>query len=105
LVVIPEGDLLLFVVLAISFLTFRPEIACQAPQPYNQFRINNILMEKSTTPTAIIETEGKKSRKARLKNLGFLTLTQPNEDFTSRGLDCKDFRTAQQRSPGLNHLQ
>jgi hypothetical protein len=31
LVVIPERDLLLFVLLAISFLIFSPKIACQAP--------------------------------------------------------------------------
>jgi hypothetical protein len=72
LVVIPEGDLLLFVALTISFLIFSPKIACQAPSPSNQRIINNIQMKKSSTPTAIIETEGKKSRKARSMNLGFL---------------------------------
>jgi hypothetical protein len=33
LVVIPEGDLLLFLALAFIFFKFLPKIACQAPKP------------------------------------------------------------------------
>jgi hypothetical protein len=70
LVVIPEGDLLSFVVLAISFLTFRPEIACQAPQPYNRFRINNILMEKSFRSNSYNRNRRKEKRKSPAKESG-----------------------------------
>jgi hypothetical protein len=72
LVVIPEGDLLLFVILAISFLIFRPKIACQAQGPSNRFAINNIHMKKSSSPTAIIEIEEKKSGKPGSKIRAFL---------------------------------
>jgi hypothetical protein len=51
---------------------------------------------KSSTPAAIIEVVGKKSGKPGPKGPGFFTLTQINEDFTNRGIDCKDFRTDQQ---------
>jgi hypothetical protein len=97
LVVIPEGDLLLFVSFALFFLILRPKIACQALESPNRFRINNIQMKKSSTPTAIIEIERKEKKKARSKRPGLFTLTQRNEDFTSRDIDCKDFRTASHR--------
>jgi hypothetical protein len=76
------------------FLKNNPEIACQAQGPSNQFTINNTHVIKFPARTAIIEIEGKKSGKPDPKGLGFLLLTQRNEDFTSRGLDCKDFTTA-----------
>jgi hypothetical protein len=72
LVVIPEGDLLLFVPFALFILILRPKIACQALQSPNRFRINNIQMKKSSTPTAIIETEREKAESPGPKGLGFL---------------------------------
>jgi hypothetical protein len=51
-------------------------------------------VKKSSIPTAIIETEGKKSGKLRSKRSGLFALRQRNEDFTNRVIDCKDFRTA-----------
>jgi hypothetical protein len=42
LVVIPEGDLLLFVAFAFIFRVFGPKIACQVPKPPKSFTINNL---------------------------------------------------------------
>jgi hypothetical protein len=48
-------------------------------------------MKECFTQSAIIELEGKKSRKPGQKWSGLFTLSQINEDFTSRGIDSKDF--------------
>jgi hypothetical protein len=47
-------------------------------------------MKECFTQSAIIELEGK-SRKPGQKGSGLFTLRQINEDFTSRGIDSKDF--------------
>jgi hypothetical protein len=66
-------------------------------------------MKKSSPPTAIIEIEGKKNGSPVQKDLGFFTLRQRNEDFTSRDIDCKDFRTmhlskSKPKSPAMKTL-
>jgi hypothetical protein len=42
LVVIPEGDLLLFVAFAFIFRVFSPKFACQAPKPLKPFPDSDI---------------------------------------------------------------
>jgi hypothetical protein len=58
--------------------------------------MNNIDMEKSSTPAAIIEIVGKEKAETRSKRSGLFPLGHRNEDFTDRSLDCKDFRARQQ---------
>jgi hypothetical protein len=62
-------------------------------------------MKKSSPPTAIIEIEGKKSRKSGPKGQGFFTLSQINEDFTTLPLISKTLELTKNRSTSLRHLQ
>jgi hypothetical protein len=48
------------------------KFACQAPKPLNPLPINNICTKESFPQSAIIELEGKKSRKPGQKGQGFL---------------------------------
>jgi hypothetical protein len=92
--IVPERAISLFLLLLHFLSPFSAQkIACQVQKPLNPLPDNNIRMKKSFPPTAIIEIEGKKSRKSGPKGQGFFTLSQINEDFTNSATDFKDFRT------------